>query len=595
MSYNSNSSEYLRDTFNRIASGGFLGDTLGKLAYGYARVSSDEQAEEGRSGLPRQLQHISDAAREKGLSIPWEMMYMDDFTGFEMDRPEFTKLRREYQSAKRKSNHLVMEHIDRMSRNVDWHQGFLLDEMNKCGMTVVFWKTFSSRIERVVMGAISQDGMEDAKKRMSEGNLHKARDGRVTARVAAYGYVIVDRYGNTGISARRDSHYALNPDEAPIVEYIFKRVALDGITMRGLAAELEGKYPPPKLFKNWEPKMIAIIIKNSAYKGDFIAHRYMEVKVPANPKGASSLIDMKKLVARKIERPPEEWIHVQVPPIVSTELWEAANRVLEKNKDMGRRNAKNPFLLTGLIECATCGSSFVGGRKVYTKRGKTYNLTNYRCGAKNHRMPVISKAIGCNQRQVSCRIIDNAVWEVVAQVLLNPSILIDSLDREYMSESNQEITTQIEWLRSQISDVDRDDGLLYKAYMVGVFDENEYKEKRKSLKERTASYVEEIEKLKKRMLTEEALEEKKLLVMLMAAHAKAKGVTPDLPFDQKQALIKTVVDRIVLNANENTFKIIGIVNGNWHYGEKDNENDDIMSSSAGRGSSRQSIGKQPGR
>jgi hypothetical protein len=49
---------------------------------------------------------------------------------------------------------LLMEELDRLSRNADWHQGYLLDEMKKHGVVPVFWKEFTSRIERVVMGRL---------------------------------------------------------------------------------------------------------------------------------------------------------------------------------------------------------------------------------------------------------------------------------------------------------------------------------------------------------------------------------------------------------------------------------------------------------
>ncbi len=100
-----------------------------------------------------------------------------------------------------------MEYLDRLSRNADWHQGFLLDEMKHNGLSVVFWKEFTSRIERAVMGAISQEGMEQAKQRMAQGNIFKARDHRITARVPAFGYRLVDRNGKSSAEAKKDTHY----------------------------------------------------------------------------------------------------------------------------------------------------------------------------------------------------------------------------------------------------------------------------------------------------------------------------------------------------------------------------------------------------
>src|SRR5258708_39209155 len=98
-----------------------------------------------------------------------------------------------------------MEFLDRLSRNADWHQGFLLDEMKKHGIEPVFWKPFSSRVERAVMGAVAQDAMELSLMRMIEGQRAKARSGRVTAKTLSYGYIFVDSNGNEGATARRDT------------------------------------------------------------------------------------------------------------------------------------------------------------------------------------------------------------------------------------------------------------------------------------------------------------------------------------------------------------------------------------------------------
>ncbi|MBK8027811.1 MAG: recombinase family protein [Chloroflexi bacterium] len=149
--------QFFKPGFDDLATDGYLGDPNGRLAYAYIRVSGDDQAEDGRSGLPRQIQHIHEAARERKLRIAWDLVYADDASGFEFEsRPELSKLRREFKSSSHRASAVVIEHIDRLSRNADWHQGFLIDEMKQHGISVVFWKAYSSRVERAVMGAVAQ-------------------------------------------------------------------------------------------------------------------------------------------------------------------------------------------------------------------------------------------------------------------------------------------------------------------------------------------------------------------------------------------------------------------------------------------------------
>ena len=85
-------SEFYRPDFDALAVDGCIGDSHGKLAYAYIRVSDSDQAEEGRSGLPRQLAHIHEISKKCGYKIPWELVFADDASGFEFEsRPALTR------------------------------------------------------------------------------------------------------------------------------------------------------------------------------------------------------------------------------------------------------------------------------------------------------------------------------------------------------------------------------------------------------------------------------------------------------------------------------------------------------------------------
>src|SRR5690348_10943797 len=102
--------QWVKDEFDRIAVGGLLGDPDGKSAYAYLRVSSQGQAEEGRSGFPRQLLHVHEKALQLHLCITWELVFFDDHTGFEFrDRPALGSLRELVRSIVRPADDLVIE------------------------------------------------------------------------------------------------------------------------------------------------------------------------------------------------------------------------------------------------------------------------------------------------------------------------------------------------------------------------------------------------------------------------------------------------------------------------------------------------------
>ena len=223
---------WLKNEFDKLAMNGVLGDPDGEPSGGYVRVSSSGQAEEGRSGLPRQMEHIHEKALESNLSIPWEYLFFDDHSGFEFeDRPGLQELLSAVKNDPGFS-HVVIEYLDRLSRNADWHQGYLIERLQEAGQSLVWWKPYHSRIERAVFGAISQDGMEQAIERMKAGTRKKAESGRVTAKSRAYGYVFVDSQGrgvdDPASEWRKDTHYAIHPEEAAIVRRVFEDLVHTG-------------------------------------------------------------------------------------------------------------------------------------------------------------------------------------------------------------------------------------------------------------------------------------------------------------------------------------------------------------------------------
>ncbi len=547
--------DFFKEVFDALATDGYIGNPQGKLAYCYLRVSSAGQAEEGRSGLPRQIMHVHEAASQYGLKIPWELVFADDHTGFEFkDRPELGRLRSEYRKTNRQAHAVVMEYLDRLSRNADWHQGFLLEEMRQYGVEVVFWKAFASRIERAVMGAISQEGMEQAKQRMAEGNIYKAKDGRVTARVAAYGYRLVDSEGREGERAKKDSHYAIEPEEAEVIRLIYTKVGVEGWSTRKLAAYLEDRFPPPKNTAHWGGTLVALLVRKPLYKGEFIAHQWYEAKVPSTMTGPDEPV---RLVKRKVQRPPEEWIRISVPAIVSPELWDMANQMLAKNSTPWRRTSKKPFLLTGLLRCASCGRAVVGNQRERPAKNGVREDRVYRCSSKVARTPQSVQEIGCSQGQIMCHFVDDAVWVAVCRVLLEPEILVHALERDFATGENAHLREEIAFLERQLKERDDEDEKLYRAYQADVFDEHEYAGQRRLLKESRDKLLTELEQLRSQVMTEEQLEEKKRVVRQMAASAPHAKLVKDAPFEDRQRIIKLVVDRIVLNVTEGWCRIEG--------------------------------------
>jgi hypothetical protein len=75
------------------------------------------------------------------------------------------------------------------------------------------------------------------------------------------------------------------------------------------------------------------------------------------------------------DRPPEEWIAIPVPALVTEETFARVRQRLVDNKNFAARNTKVPSLLQGLSACSTCGYAYYRTSTPTTNKKIYY----YRC------------------------------------------------------------------------------------------------------------------------------------------------------------------------------------------------------------------------
>jgi site-specific DNA recombinase len=532
----------------------------------YLRVSSDRQAEEDAHGLSRQIERCHEAAIKHALRIPWDLVFADDFTGTKLHRPALDNLRAEYTSAQRRANAIVIEQLHRLSRNVDWHQGMLLDEMKEHGLKVVFWKEFSSRIERTVQGAIAQDGMEDAKAMMRAGKRSKARSGRLPTSKAAYGYQFVDRHGNPGEAARKDTHYGIVPDQQRIVVEIFTRLAFKGDTAYEIARDLQARgIKPPGKAAQWWRSMIVAIIKSTTYKGEYYADRVTVVR-----KQWMDEYGREHESVQNVERPRQDWILIPVPAIVDSGLWELANKALKKNKNLATRNARGDYLLAGLLKCAKCGKSYIGYHQVWDrtkKDGSSYHheLWTYKCSNK----PYPAGSPRCDAPSILLSALEDAVWDALYSSLTDPARLPAALERLQSNAENTRLLAEIAHLDKLIASASAHDEQIKRGYIAGIFSDEEARAERAGVKALTQRHVIERDALRAKVITQEEFEARRK--RLLHAVEAATALDRDASFADRRHLLKMYVDRIDLDVVGQTFTIHGAIQGTFRLDPDDDE------------------------
>jgi hypothetical protein len=84
----------------------------------------------------------------------------------------------------------------------------------------------------------------------------------------------------------------------------------------------------------------------------------------------------------------------------------------------------------------------------------------------------------------------------------------------------------------------------------------------------------ELDNVKGQIMTQAQFEEQKHLILTMSERIRESGLVVDAPFEIKKRIIKTIVDRIILDTREGWFRIEGAIPGTYGLNGNTPENPD---------------------
>jgi hypothetical protein len=107
--------------------------------------------------------------------------------------------------------------------------------------------------------------------------------------------------------------------------------------------------PPKGKQKIWSTSVIDRMLTDTAYMGDHFYNKSESVE-SSNPRKITRY--KRVLKGSRKARPQSDWIHVEVPAIVTPELFMQVQERLAKNKRARSNNKRHEYLVAGLIDCA---------------------------------------------------------------------------------------------------------------------------------------------------------------------------------------------------------------------------------------------------
>jgi len=391
-----------------------------KTAAIYARVSSDRQKEE--QTIASQTSALRAYAAEHAYLIPEAYVFEDEgWSGATLVRPGLERVR---DLAAQGQIETVLAHSpDRLSRKYAY-QVLLLDEFARHGVDVVFLHAPRAETPEDVLllqfqGMIAEYEKTQISERTRRGKRHRAQAGLVNALTGApYGYRYVRKAD--GVPAR----YEVVEQEAAVLREVFRRYTEEWDSLGALARWLTAEGIPTRTRQpRWNKSTVWGMLRNPAYQGTACFQKTRQVE---RQRVNRRLRQRGGIAPRPVcsrARPRNEWIEISVPALITPTQFALAQERLDQNQRFAPRHTKQPSLVQGLLICQLCGYALYRCSSRSTRRKLIY----YRCtGADAYRFP---EGRRCTNRPVRQDALDALVWEQVIQLLANPALVRDEIDR----------------------------------------------------------------------------------------------------------------------------------------------------------------------
>ncbi len=221
---------------------------------------------------------------------------------------------------------------------------------------------------------------------------------------------------------------------------MFEWLAIDGLSAGYIRNRLNDLKVPTKHGGLWKKASVLSVLRNPSYCGK----TYAFSSVKRNPR-------------KKAEG---EWIEIPgvTPAIISQELFDAAQKQLQVNKDKASRNTKRQYLLRGHLRCRQCGRTYVGGiTTTGRKDGERYRRV-YRCMGKwKENWKDFSPENRCTGKTWRADELEAMVWSELSRYLSDRDMIIAELEKEKQTAGQSgDLETELKQIERQLRAVDRD-------------------------------------------------------------------------------------------------------------------------------------------
>ena len=437
---------------------------------------------------------------------------------------------------------IITKEISRFARNT-LDSIYYTRDLKKHGVGVIFMNDNintldgDAELRLAIMSSIAQEESRKTSERVKWGQKRRMEQGVVFGR-SMLGYDV------------KDGKMTVNEDGAKIVRLIFHKFANENKGTHVIARELREAGITPMRVKEWSNTVILRVIRNEKYCGDLVQKKTFTPDFLSHEK--------------KYNRGEEEFVIIKDhhEPIVSRELFEKANRILDEKSltQEGKAKHSNRYPFSGKIKCGCCGSSYVARYK-NRKNGTRYKA--WRCyKSATQGSPHTDKAgnpLGCSNPSIRNEDAVHIMYLVTRSLQLEEKKITANLLSVIQSVLSVNTNySHIEKLKEQIQSVEDKRTQLIDLCISGAITKQEFITKREACDKEICELQDTISGIDQQHLLADQ-QESVMKEITAAIHEIVSGV------EYEDAFYSQILDKMVVQSKDTVDVYLNLLPIKWSY------------------------------
>lgn len=437
---------------------------------------------------------------------------------------------------------IITKEISRFARNT-LDSIYYTRDLKKHGVGVIFMNDNintldgDAELRLAIMSSIAQEESRKTSERVKWGQKRRMEQGVVFGR-SMLGYDV------------KDGKMTVNEDGAKIVRLIFHKFANENKGTHVIARELREAGITPMRVKEWSNTVILRVIRNEKYCGDLVQKKTFTPDFLSHEK--------------KYNRGEEEFVIIKDhhEPIVSRELFEKANRILDEKSltQEGKAKHSNRYPFSGKIKCGCCGSSYVAR---YKNRNNGTRYKTWRCyKSATQGSPHTDKAgnpLGCSNPSIRNEDAVHIMYLVTRSLQLEEKKITANLLSVIQSVLSVNTNySHIEKLKEQIQTVEDKRTQLIDLCISGAITKQEFITKREACDKEISELQDTISGIDQQHLLADQ-QESVMKEITAAIHETVSGV------EYEDAFYSQILERMVVQSKDTVDVYLNLLPIKWSY------------------------------